>query len=112
MEGNPTIETERQAVNAKLWPVLTELENALPLSGVTLGITSRHYRFTIFRPDEGMAHVLAFDRLEFDALSLEQILGGMMEQEILGALELAPIAIEMTVQQSAVHVTAIRRMTT
>lgn len=60
MEGNLPIETERQVVNAKLWAVLTELENALPLSQITLEITVCHYRFIVFRPDEGIAHLLAF----------------------------------------------------
>lgn len=39
MEGNLSIETERQFVNGKLWAVLTELENALPLFQVTLDVT-------------------------------------------------------------------------
>lgn len=109
MEGNLPIETERQVVNAKLWAVLTELENALPLSQITLEITVCHYRFIVFRPDEGIAHLLAFDRLEFDALSLDQLLDRMMEQEILSALELAPIAVKMTVRQGAIHVSTNHR---
>jgi hypothetical protein len=94
-------------MNATLWPIETELANALPLSVVTLETGREQYRFHVFRPDEGTTHIVAFNRLEVDACDLSQLLDLIIEYEVIQTIVLAPVALEIVCRLAGMTVMPI-----
>lgn len=72
-------------------------------SRIFLTEQTQEYQFDVWMPGKEMTHRIRFDRLEFDRVSLPQILAAVTENEIAKAMHIAPFALEITLRNGVVH---------
>lgn len=72
-------------------------------SRIFLTEQTQEYQFDVWMPGKEMTHRIRFDRLEFDRVSLPQILAAVTDNEIAKAMHIAPFALEITLRNGVVH---------